>query len=430
MDGALAPPPRTNSEEDDPEEEGEGIAGDDAGVPPAAAAAAQRGGRLVPARGRRTPSTTTRRQQQQQHPSFGEAHATSPPQQQDHESSVDHSTYFSPAEQLLEEEEQSSTEEATAAAAAAFDIHDNDENNDETEREPIIAVTSEDEFDELDNVSEEGSGVLVEKPPSDDPSSSPIHQQQEQEQQQQQLAFPVHKLQFFTDHQSVPTQLHDLQAKAARQRHVGQTRLHNLHCRTAALTAQLAAEQMDCDAALRRVVDTGVYRPLQEAFERWSLHTHQSSASSSQSQAQQPSPPSQQWMALEQRVSHLDAQMTHAVHVRLGDIAHAPQRAVADEIAALAEQQSSEGGRRDADAVTTARRWESLAGVWARRYQEERAARHAAVADTAERLRRLELDAHRGQELLDEIAALQARVDKERESSGRRRTGGFGNTLE
>jgi len=359
-------------------------------------------------------------------PAAGGASSSSP-RGNNNNHGLDKSVYYTPAEK----------------AAPSTDDEDDNDSNSTTEREDIIKIASDDDMESSD-----GSGiVMIEKPPlstnendnndhhddgagnkDDPPASEPLASTtttttaittaeepnvDELNNNNNILAFPAPpKLRFFTDHQSVPTQLNELQQQAARKRHAFQTHLHNLHCHTAKLTAALAEEQMDCDLALRDAVDTGVYQPLQHAFERICLQRDERITTS------------EQWMALEQRVSQMDAQMTHAVHVQLQQCSNNNDNNDDDDITfqqltediqetALEWKDEDHDGRKQE--VTTARRWETQAGTMARRFQEERAAQVAATAEAAARLHQItDVDAHRGQELLDRIHALHAAVERER----------------
>ena len=317
---------------------------------------------------------------------------------------------------------------------------DNDGDDTTTEREGLIKIASDDEMEENSSGDDEGSGVLVEKPSSVDemdthhlsnhttsaststaltatktpvPTMESVENSSSSSHNRNTLAFPAPpKLRFFTDHQSVPTQLQQLQLTAARKRHEFQTNLHQLHCQTAQLTADLAQEQMDCHVALRDAVATGVYQPLQQAFERMSHRTSSGPTTTTTTQ----------WLTLEQRVDQLDAQMTHARHVQLPQLQQQLRERIRipndndnDHVAptdALAQEWHDEDVNNTKSENSVARQWESLAGTWARRYQEERAARIATTETLAAHVQR-KRDGTRGQELLQQIATLHAAVEEE-----------------
>jgi hypothetical protein len=291
-----------------------------------------------------------------------------------------------------------------------------DDEESSTEREDVVIIR-----DSASSSSSEGSGVLVDPPSdivpgavSDDPAAEAATQDlalvateidDEPEQTTTLAVFRTPKLRFFTEEKSIPAQLNNLQQQSIRKRHEFQNRIHDLDCKVALLTAKLADESMDLDLDLRHAMETGVYKPLEAAFERVSMErfTGGSSATSL----------SQHWMTLERRLSALDSQMTHSVHVQLQDAKREHLTSLCEELVHdLIPDWKEESAAADKRETATARRWESQAGTMARRFEEERATRVAMLAVSDKKLH--ELDPRRGEELLTKIAALRKQLAQER----------------
>ena len=294
---------------------------------------------------------------------------------------------------------------------------DGDESS--TERENVV------DLEDCASTSSEGSGVLVDPPIALNATTEKAAEQEsaatqdlvvvvEKEalvaQSNTTLAvFRTPKLHFFTDEKTIPVQLQQVQQQSCRKRHEFQTRIHDLECKVAQLTAKLAEESMDLDLDLRNAMEMGIYKPLEAAYETISFerYAHRSSSTSSLTQ---------NWMTLERRLSALDSQMTHSVHVQLQDLKRNHLTSLREELDQdVLPELKEENIAADKCETAIARRWESQVGTMARRFEEERATRVAAltVADSA--LRELEDPRNRrGAELLSHVAALRRQLEHER----------------
>lgn len=212
------------------------------------------------------------------------------------------------------------------------------------------------------------------------------------------------KLNFFTDDEAIPVQLHNLQQLSSRSRHEFHSAVHDLDVKVAELTAKLAEESMDLDLDLRHAAATSVYKPVEAAFECLTLERFAGSSMSSLPQ---------HWMTLEKRLSALDSHMTHSLHVQLDDLKRARLTSLRDDLDQSVEPaRLADGVVSDQRETALARRWESLAGTLARRLAEERAARVAAVAG-ADAALNAQRDPHRDA-LRQSVADLWQRLDDER----------------
>ena len=245
--------------------------------------------------------------------------------------------------------------------------------------------------------SESSSGVLVEIPSDDE--GVVVSQAEGSHAGPRPLAIvETPKFRFYSDEKAVPQQLSGIQLQSLRNRHAFQSRLHDVECRLAMLTAQLADEEMALQRDIQTAVTDCIYQPVQTVLEHASLQSETSL--------------NQRWLTLEQKCSTLDASITHGIHVRLRDLRQ-DTASVEAAVDSLSEQMHATALLADTKDVAQARRWEAQVGTMARRLHEETAARAATLGSMDEKLHKL--DPHRGQELLDVIRSLRTAVDMERE---------------
>lgn len=306
---------------------------------------------------------------------------------------------------------------------ACLEVESNDENNHTDVEEKVD--------------DDEASAVLVEPPTGSGTSSSAssthtannigvvmVEVPSEEEEQvhhstgntsyrNQQLAVPeTPKFRFVSDDTTVPEQLSSIQRQSLRNRHMFQTRLHDVECRIALLTAQLADEERNLQQDVKNAVQSCVYQPLQKVMD-----SVMSSSSSPNIH--------QRWISLEQKCSQLDAQMTHGIHVQMHDLRRQQSATTSDEassnsntttpISTEQHQQSlhSLSVTADTQEAAQARRWEAHVGSMERRYQEEHATRQAVLSVMDQQLHKLH--PHRGQELLAQVRSLRSRLAAETE---------------
>jgi hypothetical protein len=211
------------------------------------------------------------------------------------------------------------------------------------------------------------------------------------------------KFAYLSEEKAIPTQLNHLQQTSLRRRHDFQTNVHDLECRVAAITASLAQEEMECHRSLKDFCAKTVYHPLEQASEEIFLRREHST-------------PSTNWVQLEGRLSALDSNMTHSIHVDLETTKRAEldslQEELEHEIEPLVKLETHKADKREGSLF---RRWEDLCGTMARRFQEERATRMAVAEVTSRQMRSLEdFDERKAEEYLDKITQLRQKLDEER----------------
>lgn len=197
---------------------------------------------------------------------------------------------------------------------------------------------------------------------------------------------------FLSDETSVPAELNRVQDKAVQRRREFQKNIHDIQYRVAALTANVAEESMDRERSLEHVQDTCIDGPTEEMVERIALQqeAYQSQDISKGSETSNGSNTCNtvNWRILERRLSVLDSQMTHSVHVRIQDAKREQLGSLSEvlenEIAKDFKLESSKADKREGGLV---RRFESLVGTMVRQYQEERAARVATLQVAVDNMR-------------------------------------------
>jgi hypothetical protein len=196
---------------------------------------------------------------------------------------------------------------------------------------------------------------------------------------------------FLSDEVSVPAEFNRVQDKAVQRRREFQKNIHDLQYRVAALTANVAEESMDRERSLEHVQDTCIDGPTEEMVERIAL---QHEAYQSQDFAKGfddvngSSNCTTNSRDLERRLSVLDSQMTHSVHVKIQDAKREQlgtlNEVLENEIAKDFKLEASKADKREGGLV---RRFETLVGTMVRQYQEERSTRFAALQVTADNMR-------------------------------------------
>jgi hypothetical protein len=196
---------------------------------------------------------------------------------------------------------------------------------------------------------------------------------------------------FLSDEISVPAELNRVQDKAVQRRRDFQTNIHDLQYRVAALTANVAEESMDRERSLEHVQDTCIDGPTEEMVERIALQqeAYQSQDFAKGSDASNGSSNcTTNSRDQERRLSVLDSQMTHSVHVQIQDDKREQlgtlSEVLEDEIAKDFKLEASKADKREGGLV---RRFETLVGTMVRQYQEERATRIAVLQVAADNMR-------------------------------------------
>ena len=185
-----------------------------------------------------------------------------------------------------------------------------------------------------------------------------------------------------------PLNLPDVSQETNRQRHDFYQNLHELECRISQLTADLAHESMNFDVDIKELsaTTTDLYKHAAKGRD-WSSFL--SKEEDGDTKTLHDMNQTKHWLNLEQRISSLDAQMTHAVHVKLADyknkhfIQTIQQDILQKDLPALIQQDRQHQVQMEQYLME---QWESIVGTIARRYAEERASRIVALQTIREHL--------------------------------------------
>jgi hypothetical protein len=198
-----------------------------------------------------------------------------------------------------------------------------------------------------------------------------------------------------------------LEEQSVKRRHEFHTRIHELECqRMGQLAARLAHERMDRDLALRGFLDKTVSQPLQTLVERVMgsklLHVMDNERT--------------RLMDLSNRLSKLETMLMKHKHVTLQDARHHHLHVLYDELVQEVQPalrlEASKADKREGSMV---RRFESIAGIAARRYQEETSSCKAALSMLESELAiDQELDEVNTNDFLESIKTLRLELEKER----------------
>jgi len=198
--------------------------------------------------------------------------------------------------------------------------------------------------------------------------------------------------------ESVPLQ--QLQDSTSKRRHESLTRIHELDCKLASFQAKLAHESMDRGKALNMArLDDCVTKPLEDAVEQFPLLVHQFDGQ------------------VHSRLLKLEAARMRHTHVELPDAVtdelESPHEYITQELHALIRLEHSKEEKRNGSMV---RRFESVAGTAARRYQEEAVSRRAALVQVQSLVQdAADLDERRALEFLESLKELRESLQRERE---------------
>ena len=221
-----------------------------------------------------------------------------------------------------------------------------------------------------------------------------------------QCSVPPNDFVFLSEQKAVPKLLHDWQESSVRHREEFETAVHDLNCRVASLTAALATERLERDKALTTLISLHIYQRTEEAVNSRTLHDPDDSLR----------PCRRSWMKLEQRLSALDSDMTHSVHVGLENTKRSYLEELRDELDHFVQPAAVlETEKADKRESSLFRRLEDLVGSMARRFQEEQATRFAATAMAGSHMQSLEdFDERKAEQYLEQIASLRVLLEEER----------------
>jgi hypothetical protein len=207
---------------------------------------------------------------------------------------------------------------------------------------------------------------------------------------------------------SPSSRLPNISHETNRQRHDFHQHMHEMECRLSQLTADLAQESMNFDRDIKQCRESSfLYNPKVLStidpttfLNSTTQNNHLDTVKEKELEDNAPSlhtlmNHSKHWMILEQRVSSLDAQMTHAVHVQLADDKQHFYRTIEDILQSyIPTAIQSERDQIQKFEHYSVQQWESMVGVIARRYAEERATRVVSYQTFGEQV--LKLTGHIG----------------------------------
>jgi citrate lyase gamma subunit len=306
-------------------------------------------------------------------------------------------------------------------SSAGFMANDKEALTDEEVGDGVVVVANEAAVtasSSSSSSSSEGSGVLVEAPPQNvldegsgkSDSKKPLiplplpPQQQHHHHHQLSLLPKTPKFHFFysDDETKIPKQLNAIQQQSVRNRQAFQSRIHAVELHIADLTARLANEEMDRQVDVRNAVQTCIHLPLQAVLEHITTTTTTPHATPSLTC---------QWIAAERDFSALEAKLYHGMHVELWEESSSqPTKVDLDALAVEIREEALVTAKKEG---SVARRWETEAGILARRFLEERTARIASLEVVGNKLNAV--DHRKGQELLETIRELRRKLEMEKD---------------
>ena len=225
---------------------------------------------------------------------------------------------------------------------------------------------------------------------------------------------------FLSDEKIVPDGLKRLQESTRHRRRQLMTQIHHVDCHLASLTAQFAEESMDRHLAVLDTLERSVCLPLEASVDRLLMERE---ASPSRGPA---------LLQLERHLAAIDAQMTRHSHVDVNITKREHLDSLHNELFHdVLPRLRMEDCKSDKMEGGVIRRYENVAGVVARQFHQEAAARRASVeivrqtyALLGKPLEQQETHQHRNgdndaEALLNHVRALRERLKKEREQRRR-----------
>ena len=214
---------------------------------------------------------------------------------------------------------------------------------------------------------------------------------------------------FLSDEKIVPDGLKRLhESNRHRRRHL-MTQIHNLDCHLASLTATFAEETMDMDLALRDTLDRSVCIPLEASVDRLMMERESSH------------PRGPAIVQLERHLATIDTQMTQHSYVNVNNATREYLDSLHNELLHdVVPRRRMEDSKSDKMEGGVIRRYENIAGIVARQFHQEAAARRASVEVVRQHYASVTADeTQRDDDLLKEIRGLRERLKKEREQRRR-----------
>lgn len=218
------------------------------------------------------------------------------------------------------------------------------------------------------------------------------------------LIRPSPKFVFFSDQKMVPDNIKRLEEATMKRRREMLARMKELDCRIARLVSTFAQEKMDLDLAIRDTLDRSVCHPLEVSVERLTME-RESSAERGPA-----------LLDIEKRLSALDHDITKHIYMTMSDAKREEldglQNDLFQEIIPSMRLEDSKSDKIEGGVV---RRFENVAGIAARQFHQEAAARRASVEFVKKQLQTAQEQEHRrGDDVLEIIKELRAQVQRER----------------
>lgn len=239
-------------------------------------------------------------------------------------------------------------------------------------------------------------------------SSTPVHVLSRRHSAASSLSTPLPHTLRDSDKQPQTEQFRRIQEHSLQRRMERLQQIHDLELNVARITAKLAQVTMQRQEESKRLMSESVHIPLEKMVERWSLERDCGSDHMAAGR------PQTQWIPLESRLSKLQAEMVHHAQATATDkhkelFGNIEQDLQACIIPVLEQQRETKQSR------LLETRMDQLAGMLKRHLLEERAARKAAIDQSAEAIKsRQELDEKRGKDYLSQIMMLRRLLVEER----------------
>lgn len=218
------------------------------------------------------------------------------------------------------------------------------------------------------------------------------------------LIRPSPKFVFLSDQKMVPDNIKRLEEATMKRRREVLVRMKQLDCRIVRLVSSFAEEKMDLDLAIRDTLDRSVCHPLEASVERLTVERESSAERGPV------------LLGIEKRISALDREITKHIYMNMSDARREEldslQSDLSQEIIPSIRLEDSKSDKIEGGVV---RRFENVAGVAARQFHQETAARRASVEFVKKQCQAaVEKEHQHGDDVLNTIKELRAQVHRER----------------
>ena len=213
----------------------------------------------------------------------------------------------------------------------------------------------------------------------------------------------VSRFQFVSDTKAV-SELSLLEEETFRRRNEFRERSNDLYRRLALISTKLSQEQMDRQTEQSHLLDMCVYEPLERASERFLRRMTQTKLME------------ETVHTLEQKLSHIDSNLLHHVHVKSHHSRFAQleslRSSIRHQVQPLLQLESTKADKREGGLV---RKLESMAGMSARSFAGESAQRYSSIKLLEQRVQQQnQRTTQRQEQFLDQIRQLRIQLQNER----------------